>query len=133
MGGLNRWVEQASCLQLRRSGQLSRADTERLFFPVRENSKFDLQEAQDICAECPVLRQCGELALSRNEEEHVYAGMAGATRRVLRRRVRKGEVTVDGGFWASHRALLRVAAAHRRAQRAAAAEAARAMESAVAV
>ena len=70
------WRDFARCL---------RSDPE-LFFPGKGGSD---KEAKAVCAKCPVIEQCLDHALERNEGHGTWGGMNAEERRALRRRTRQ--------------------------------------------
>lgn len=58
-----------------------------LFFPsVNENAPT----AKRVCADCPVIRQCGEWAIAHNEQSGVWGGMSEKERKRIRRQRKEG-------------------------------------------
>lgn len=66
------WVEQAVCAS---------TDPEQ-FFPEKGNRN---REAKQMCAQCPVRKDCLGYALDRNEQHGIWGGYSDRERRQLRR------------------------------------------------
>jgi WhiB family redox-sensing transcriptional regulator len=67
-----KWMQQAACRGLDAS----------LFFPERGEVVSD--EAREICAECPVCRECLEFSIITKERDGVWGGKSGRQRRDMR-------------------------------------------------
>lgn len=65
------WQDQALCAQV---------DPE-LFFPEKGGST---KYAKDVCRACPVISECLEYAMDRNERYGIYGGMSERDRRRLK-------------------------------------------------
>ena len=63
------------------------------FFP---SDGLGVQEAQRICAECPVAEECLEYALVNRIDHGVWGGRSERERRRLQRRRRGALVTASG-------------------------------------
>lgn len=61
---------------------------ESIMYPVAANRE-QVAVAKAICAPCPVLNDCLQYALVRNEEHGVWGGMGEDERRRIRRRLRR--------------------------------------------
>ena len=59
-----------------------------LFFPERGDSRYKVEEAVEICSDCPVRQECLDYAIENNETSGVWGGK---TRNEIKwiRRVRK--------------------------------------------
>lgn len=73
------WASQGAC---------QRSDPE-LFFPVTPTGPAAVQiaQAKDVCACCPVRRECLEFALESGQKFGVWGGTTEDERRTLRRRL----------------------------------------------
>ena len=71
------WMEVGKCKDL----------TPSIFFP---SDGVGVQEAQRICAECPVAEQCLEYALAERVDHGVWGGKSERERRRILRRRRVG-------------------------------------------
>jgi hypothetical protein len=73
---MKHWTDNAACKGL----------TE-LFFPTHgEEGKRIAEGAKQVCAKCPVTKECEELALSIPADEREFAVWAGKTGREFRKR-----------------------------------------------
>ena|SRR5688572_110219 len=70
------WVADANCVG---------HPTPAIFFPGRVNSHAAFKEARQVCAECPVWRDCLKFALKNNEEDGMWGGLSIMERRLVRR------------------------------------------------
>ncbi|RNL77617.1 WhiB family transcriptional regulator [Nocardioides marmorisolisilvae] len=73
------WSNSAACLE---------ADPE-LFFPIGESptAQRQIEEAREICANCPVRRPCLSFALKTNVQYGIWAGTVPVERARLRKRM----------------------------------------------
>lgn len=71
----NEWVKAAACRDLA-------PEIKELFFPERGE---DAHEVKAICAACPVQPECLHFALSTNETDGIWGGLAPRERRRIRR------------------------------------------------
>ena len=62
-----------------------------LFFPDQDDGINLYMVAKQLCAQCPVMKQCLEYALKTNEEFGVWGGLTAYERRKLKR---GGKITV---------------------------------------
>ena len=72
-----RWREQALC-----------RDTDpELFFPVGTTGKAlaQIDEAKQVCDECPVSAPCLDFALETNQDSGIWGGLSEEDRRTIRR------------------------------------------------
>jgi WhiB family redox-sensing transcriptional regulator len=71
------WQDHAACLPL---------DPE-LFFPIGTTGAAvpQIEQAKRICAQCPVMAECLEFALSSRQDYGVWGGLTEDERRSLRR------------------------------------------------
>lgn len=76
------WRQQSACAE-------SSSQT-RLFFPVGVTGPAEIQirQAKAVCAECPVVSDCLDYAITTNQEYGVWGGTSEEERRVLRRKWR---------------------------------------------
>ncbi len=76
------WPSRAACLG---------ADPE-LFFPIGESGPalLQIEEAKQVCARCPVRRECLQWALDTGQQSGVWGGLSESERRAQgRRRARR--------------------------------------------
>jgi Transcription factor WhiB len=84
--GPGEWAEQARCSKLLRTGKISRADFDRWFFPTRQSTKIEITTGKDICALCPVRKECLQWAYATRAAHGTLGGLTANERlRVLRR------------------------------------------------
>lgn len=71
------WMEKGRC----------RGMDPAIFYPDEEQKNWAVRvaEAQKICAECPVIDECLEWALTRNEGDGVWGGASERERRKIKR------------------------------------------------
>ena len=62
-----------------------------LFFPDQDANVNLYKTAKELCATCPIIKQCLEYALKTNEEFGVWGGLTAFERRKLKR---GGKITV---------------------------------------
>jgi WhiB family transcriptional regulator, redox-sensing transcriptional regulator len=72
------WRDQAICSQSEKTA---------LFFPVgvTGDAALQIEQAKEVCVECPVRMACLEYAITTNQEYGVWGGTSEEERRVLRR------------------------------------------------
>lgn len=60
-----------------------------LFFPVGTTGQALIQiaRAKEVCAQCPVSRECLEFALETNQDSGIWGGTSEEERRVMRREI----------------------------------------------
>lgn len=69
------WTEHALC----------RTVDPELWFPEKGASTGSYYSARDICAQCPVRRECLESALDNNEQFGIWGGFSPNERKIIRR------------------------------------------------
>src|SRR5579875_3325794 len=79
-----------SIMNWRASGACLTADPD-LFFPIAAAGPGEQQiaQAKDVCASCPVQRQCLEFALSHDQVYGIWGGTTPEDRQRYRRRLRR--------------------------------------------
>jgi WhiB family transcriptional regulator, redox-sensing transcriptional regulator len=70
-----------------RSQALCRDTDPELFFPIGTTGAalVQIEQARDVCRQCPVQADCLEFALRTNQDSGIWGGTSEEERRVLRR------------------------------------------------
>ncbi len=81
-----------------RTHALCRDTSPKLFFPVGTTGVAvgQIDNAKQICAQCPSTRQCLEFALLTSQENGIWGGLTEDERRQLRRERLAGAASVSG-------------------------------------
>jgi len=85
------WTEEASCV----------GESDTLFFGASDPEKrpqytlTDIKRARQLCAGCPVARQCLKSSLDLNDEYGVFAGSTRTNRVEIRKRITSGVTTQE--------------------------------------
>lgn len=82
------WMERGACHAL--AEKIGPAERDRIFFPTQGEPT---KRAKAICAECPVVSECLEYALTTPERYGIWGGTSERERRTMRR---ERGVTVGG-------------------------------------
>lgn len=102
------WHREAACRGLMGSDEWARA-----FFPTDGDPDNHGQRAKQVCASCPVWRDCLTEAVDRRERTGIWGGAGGAQLRTLARARRRGADAWDAAL-KQHRVDLEAIAAGRR-------------------
>lgn len=64
-------------------------DDKNLFFPIGNTGPalLQIEDAKRVCRRCPVIRECGDWALSTHQKDGVWGGMSEDERAAFKRRV----------------------------------------------
>lgn len=66
-------------------GACAKTDNPELFFPAGVNWQIQAREAKEVCATCPMVKQCMDFALANGIGNGIWGGTTGAERTIIRK------------------------------------------------